>query len=149
MIIKSCGEICESFYALGHNTTPVYLLDGPEPFLFDAGFTWLSHMYVDAIRSVLGNRFPAWLFLTHSHFDHVGAASFLKQAWPQMKIAGSSWNRVILSNQKAIDLISRLNQESMLFFMPSDIPKLNADPFETVAFDKELTGGTISEKGTR
>lgn len=143
MIIKSCGEIIKSVYALGHNATPVYLLDGPEPVLFDAGFTWLSHAYVDAINSVLGNRFPAWLFLTHSHFDHVGAASVFRQAWPQMKIAGSSRCREILSNPKAIELISRLNQESMALFAGSDVPNLNSDHFETVVFDRELSDGEI------
>ena len=143
MIIKSCGQICKSFYALGNLATPVYLLDGPEPVLFDAGFTGLAHVYVDAIRGVLGSRPPAWLFLTHSHFDHVGAASVFKQTWPQMKIAGSSRCREILSNPKAIKSISRLNQESLALFTPSEIPVLNRDPFKPVLFDRNISDGEI------
>lgn len=143
MIIQSCGQICKSFYALGNKTTPVYLLDGPEPVLFDAGFTGLAHAYVDAIRGVLGSRPPAWLLLTHSHFDHVGAASVFRQAWPQMKIAGSSRSCEILSNPKAIKSISRLNQESMALFTPRDVPVLNWDPFESVVFDREIFDGEV------
>lgn len=141
MILKSCGEIFKSVYALGSNATPVYLLDGSEPVLFDAGFTGLAHAYVDAIRSVLGNRPPAWLFLTHSHFDHVGSASVFKKAWPQMKIAGSSRSGEILSNPKAIKMISRLNQESMALFSPPEVPVLNTVPFESIAFDREFSDG--------
>jgi len=39
------GKITTDFYMLGHPVAPVYLLDGPKPALFDAGFTTLASLY--------------------------------------------------------------------------------------------------------
>jgi len=75
MIITKIGKICDGFYVIGLPDIPVYLLDGPVPVIFDAGCTALAHLYEIGIKEILGNRKPAFLFLTHSHFDHVGAVS--------------------------------------------------------------------------
>ena len=89
MRVTKKGKIIDDFYVLGHANFPVYLLDGPKPALFDAGFMALAKCYEQDIKKILGSRSPAYLFLTHSHFDHVGAACYLKKVWPDLQIAGS------------------------------------------------------------
>ncbi len=113
MRINRTGKIADDFYVLGHSAVPIYLLDGPAPLLFDAGFTGLLNLYEKAIKNVLGNRTPAFLFLTHSHWDHVGTAAYLKEIWPEMKIAGSLESSKILDRSGALSQIKTLNQGAL------------------------------------
>ncbi len=112
MLIKETGEICDGFYVVGSPTTPVYLLDGPEPVLFDGGFTALANIYEAGIKEILGNRKPVYLFLTHSHFDHIGAVSHFKDIWPELLIGGSAQCGKVLEKPGAVQLISALNIEA-------------------------------------
>ncbi|MCJ7593659.1 MAG: MBL fold metallo-hydrolase [Desulfobacterales bacterium] len=112
MRVDSTGKIAENFYVLGNPHVPIYLLDGASPVLFDAGLTALSEVYVEEIRKVLKDRSPAYLCLTHSHFDHVGSASHLKAAWPEMRIVGSPKVGEVMGRPGAIALIRALNREA-------------------------------------
>jgi glyoxylase-like metal-dependent hydrolase (beta-lactamase superfamily II) len=112
MLITSSGKITDDFYVLGDPGVPVYLMDGDEPSLFDAGFTALAPLYERHIKKILGSRTPSYLFLTHSHFDHVGSASYFKKIWPGMKIAGSRRLQETLERPRALQLIRRLNREA-------------------------------------
>ncbi len=55
---------------------------------------------------------PSLLLLTHSHFDHVGVAGYLKRDFPQLKIAASPVAASVLQKEKALRLISTLEDEA-------------------------------------
>jgi glyoxylase-like metal-dependent hydrolase (beta-lactamase superfamily II) len=103
-------RLAEDFYLLGHPAVPVFLLDGPEPVIFEAGFACLAQAYLAAARQVLGSRQPAWLLLSHAHFDHCGAAGWFQRAWPGMRTAAAPKAAKILARPNAIKLIGQLNQ---------------------------------------
>lgn len=133
MRIDRTGKIVDNFYALGNEAVPVYLLDGSIPVLFDAGFTVFSHRYETDIRRVLGNRSPGYLFLTHTHFDHVGAAGYLKGVWPDMKICGSARASKILSRASAVSLITELNEKAgraIRLWGDESVDKTSFQPFD-------------------
>jgi len=111
--IYTTGKIAEGFYVTGFSAVPVYLLDAPEPVLFDAGWSFIARLYERDIREVLGERRPAHLFLSHSHFDHLGAASFFKRVWPDIKIGGSPRIPEILARPGAVQLIRDLSREDL------------------------------------
>jgi len=69
---------------VGHPAMPVYLLDGPEPAIFDAGLAFLGRMYVEGIREIIGRRDLYYCFLSHSHFDHCGSVAVLKKLFPKI-----------------------------------------------------------------
>jgi len=106
------GQVTDNFHVLGLTTYPVHLLDGPHPVLFEGGTSCAGKLYIDAIRSVLGTREPEILFLTHAHWDHCGAVSYLKEAFPNMKIAASKRTAQILKRPGALELIARLNKDA-------------------------------------
>ena len=111
MRIHETGKIAEDFYALGIPAVPVFLLDGPVPVLFDAGFSVLVPLYEREIKEILGSRSPAYLFLTHSHWDHIGGAGHFKTLWPELRIACHSRIREILTHPGAVQAIKRLNRQ--------------------------------------
>ena len=136
MRIDHAGKITDDFYVMGDPAMPVYLLDGPAPVLFDAGLTSLCRLYEKDIRKVLGKRSPAYLFLTHSHFDHIGAVAYLKSVYPKMQIAGSGRIQEILGRPKAIQLIRALNQEAARLMESLNRASIYKGPFEP--FDLDL-----------
>ena len=112
MIVEQIGEIANGIHLLGHRAVPIFLVDGDRPALFDAGMAFLGPHYGDQIRKVLGNRQPAWCFLTHSHFDHCGAVSYLKRQFPAMQVVCSRRAADVFERPSAIALIGDLNRSS-------------------------------------
>lgn len=141
MIFNTTGRVVDGFYVLGSAAVPVYLLDGPFPVLFDGGITCLGEMYVKAVRAVLGNRSPSLLCLTHVHFDHCGAVSRLKEAFPGMKVAASERSRQILQRPNAINLISKLNREAGDAVFGIAPALLVEEPFEPFTVDMVVEPG--------
>lgn len=150
MIINTLGHIRNNLYYLGIIDCPIFLLDGPEPVIFDAGVSCGGKIYVEAIRSVLGDRQPSALFLTHVHWDHCGAVSHLKRAFPDMKVAASSLAADILKRPNALALISKLNEglAAQMSSMPGmDIMQLSDEPFTAFEVDIELKNEQTIELG--
>lgn len=145
MVIDKIGHIQDNLYYLGFTECPIYLWDGPEPVIFDAGVTSAGKIYVDAIRSVLGDRQPALLCLTHCHWDHCGSASYLKQAFPEMKIAATSRGANTVKRPNALALIRNLNDATLkkIQAAPVDSSYLNTEPFEPFAIDIDLQDDQI------
>lgn len=145
MRIGRTGEIADGFYVLGHAAAPIYLLDGPVPILFDAGFTGLLHLYKKAIKHVLGKRPPAFLFLTHSHWDHVGTAAYLKEIWPEMLISGSMKSSKILLRKGALSQIKALNEGSLKVLRSWGVSEIYEGEFKPFTLDVVLEDGRIME----
>lgn len=135
MIVQDTGEIGKGFYVIGSASVPVYLLDGPVPVLFDAGLSAGAFIYETGIRQILGDREPQYLFLTHSHFDHVGSGSYFKDVWPNLKIGGSTRCSEILQKAKAIELLRDLNAEGIRVLNNSGLGPINEKRFESFKLD--------------
>ena len=147
MRIKRTGKIADDFYALGNHAVPVYLLDGQMPVLFEAGFTSLALLYEKEIKEILGNRSPYYLFLSHSHFDHIGAAHYLKSVWPEMKIAGSGRIGEVLARPNALELIIKLNKEAIQAAQSWGVTWIYEKPFSPFDLDFTVSSGQVIDLG--
>jgi glyoxylase-like metal-dependent hydrolase (beta-lactamase superfamily II) len=147
MRIFDAGKIAPDFYVNGPPGGPVYLLDAPRPALFDAGISAFAHAYIDDIRAALGGRPPAYLFLTHAHFDHVGAAGVFKRVWPDLQIVGSAQSAQILQRPGAIELITLLNNGSLDLAREQGFAPLNEEPFVPVQVDRAAAADEIFDLG--
>lgn len=148
MLFTATGAVKEGFHILGSSTFPIHLLDGDRAVIFDAGVACAGKIYAEAIRSVIGTKEPEILFLTHMHWDHCGAVSYLKKAFPSMKIAASQKAAETLKRQRVIELIGRLDKDvrTAIANMPDvDSSRLIDESFQPFEIDMILEDGQIIE----
>lgn len=148
MVSSQTGLVIDRFHTLGINWSAVYLLDCRTPVLFESGFACMARLYEEALRSVLGSRGPAYLFLTHSHWDHCGSAGYLKKAFPGLKVAASQRAAQVLKRPHALDLIRKLSEEVVpqVARVPGiDPAQLLEHAFQSFDVDVTLSDGQIIE----
>ena len=141
------GEVVPGFHVLGSWHTPSYLWAGPKPVLFDAGMSFLGDLYVKHARRVLGERSPEILFLTHAHFDHCGAASTLRDAFPGLCIAASARAAEIVQRPGALELIRKLNEEARILAPVIEVDHPAPEGFRPFQVDTILADGDEIELG--
>lgn len=98
------------------NLFPLYIVKGEKNFLIDSGVTARAEVFHERIEKALkesshsaSNRIDT-LLLTHSHWDHTGAAYYLQQVY-NFNVMASLRTVELLQKQKVIGFIDRLNQE--------------------------------------
>ncbi|HPQ59972.1 MAG TPA: MBL fold metallo-hydrolase [Syntrophales bacterium] len=119
MIIDQKGQIGENLYSIGSAELPAWLVTAEKTALFDAGITIMGPLYLaDLEFHLVDPRRLQYLFLTHAHFDHAGAAPFLKRKIPGLRIAASRLSADILAKPNAVTLIQSLSRDFEDKFAP-------------------------------
>jgi glyoxylase-like metal-dependent hydrolase (beta-lactamase superfamily II) len=117
------------------------MLLGPQPVLFEAGLSCLGPAYVQDVEKILKSGQPKLLFLTHVHFDHCGAAGFLRQTWPHIKIAASQLAAEIMERPNALETISGLNAAAVEWVEKAAPGLAEKVPFQPFSVDMILADG--------
>jgi len=109
---KAEGRIHERITALAGPAYPAYVIQGDSTtVMVDSGLNWLGPRYLAALEELLGETERVdYLLLTHSHYDHVGAASYLKRHLPDLRIAGHERLVELLQKPSALELMNRLSE---------------------------------------
>ncbi|MCL1910607.1 MAG: MBL fold metallo-hydrolase [Leptospirales bacterium] len=148
MFVKEIGAVTDGVHLTGISAFPVTLVNIERPVLFEGGISCVANRYIRDIRDILAGKSPEIMFLTHAHWDHCGAASAIKKAFPSMKIAASQQSADILKKQSAIDTITRLNAEEIEAIALENGPELlTNEPFAPFEIDIILKDGDIIDIG--
>jgi glyoxylase-like metal-dependent hydrolase (beta-lactamase superfamily II) len=150
LIFNKTGHVTDILYVAGLAWSPVYLLATEEPVLFEAGFHCAGRLYADDIMGIVGGRRPKMLFLTHVHWDHCGAAAYLKKVFPELKVAASKRSADIIKRPNALALMRRLSKDVIPLAARLDGVdggKLIRDPFESFEIDIILKDGQVFDIG--
>ncbi len=147
MIIQKAGRIVEGLYALADIDLPAYLVDAEMPSLFDAGISFMGPSYLKELRQYLADETRLrWLFVTHAHFDHCGAAPYLKRHIPGLKVAASRLAADIFKKPNAVSLIQSLSrdyeEQSKALFGKENVF------FDALEVDRVLEDGEIVDLGS-
>jgi glyoxylase-like metal-dependent hydrolase (beta-lactamase superfamily II) len=88
---------------------------------------------------VRGKIRPLLILLTHSHFDHCGAAPYLLRKFPHARLAASARAAEVLQKESAITLIRRFNAE----YEEKMAPELSGEDtsFSGISVDLRLKEG--------
>ncbi len=106
----------------------------------------MGRIYEQDVRRALGRRDPEILFLTHVHYDHCGAASHFKKAFPGLKIVASERAAAIMVRPNALNLMASLsaNVLPMIASMDGvDADLLLNKPFEPFSVDIIASDGDV------
>lgn len=97
------------FLGTGHITAALYC--GSPPVIIDPGVSAFGPFYYEKIQQLVTDPSCLIIALTHSHFDHCGAAPYLLRKIPGATVAASTRAADILNRPNAVSLISKLNAE--------------------------------------
>ncbi len=116
MFIQTPQKLSEHVHFIGSPMVCNFIIDAPEASLMDAGYTVSAPGLQADLTRILGdvNRLR-FLFLTHSHYDHIGSVAFLKRINPQLIVAGHPRLQKVFSNPRALSLIRELNSQAERF----------------------------------
>ncbi|MCX8021931.1 MAG: MBL fold metallo-hydrolase [Syntrophorhabdaceae bacterium] len=132
MIFQEKGHIVDNLYVTGIPWSPVYLLGSETPVLFEAGFYCMGRYYERDIKNIIKDKKPPILFLTHVHWDHCGAVSYLKNVFPGLKIAASKRAAEIIERPNAQRLIDEFSRRIVPLI--ENIPGIEKDVLLTDGF---------------
>lgn len=97
----------------GGNGCLVYLLIGEEKTaLVDCGMVYCANKLIENIKKELKERTLDYIFVTHTHYDHIGAIPYIKKEWSNIKIIGSEYGQYVLTRSGALKLIRELGNHS-------------------------------------
>jgi glyoxylase-like metal-dependent hydrolase (beta-lactamase superfamily II) len=148
MIFSRTGEVREGFFVIGSANFPIYLLHSEKPILLEGGISLLGEVYRKDLVDRLGSVPPEMILLTHVHFDHCGAVSYLKKSFPGLKAAASLESAEILRRPNAVKLIRALSENAMESVRGIDEELLIKDGFEPFGVDMILRDGDSIEIGS-
>jgi glyoxylase-like metal-dependent hydrolase (beta-lactamase superfamily II) len=82
---------------IAHNSSEGSLLIGAEyTAMFDCGMAFCAEETIQKVENALSGRNLDYIFLSHTHYDHIGALPFFRKKWRQVKAVTSEAGAAVL-----------------------------------------------------
>ncbi len=107
--------------------------------MIDCGLNILGPQYLASLRTLMGDEENLeFLFLTHSHYDHLGAAPYLRRNIRGLKIGGHEKIEALLAKESVRNRMASLSEIQRAFF-----PDVGGDDvsFAPLSLDLKFSGG--------
>src|SRR5512139_3999954 len=101
----------EDFISLGGGHLTAAICTRSPPILFDPGVSVFGPLCLKELRACTSNTENLIIALSHSHFDHCGAAAYLLRKIPAARLAASQHAADVLQRPNAVELIRQFNAE--------------------------------------
>jgi len=120
--------------------------------LLDCGMAYCGEQTANNIKNALAGKTDAsgaprtldYILLSHTHYDHVGGAPYIKRLWPNAVICAGAYAEHVLQRPSALKVIKRLGEEAEKKFGTGDLSKITV---EGLKVDKVLVDGSILSMG--
>ena len=105
--------------------------------MIDCGMAYCGEQLIENTRRYLGERSLDYVFITHTHYDHMGALPYIRREWPEAKVVGSRKAKTVFEREGAIRTIKRLGTEAQHTYSKSR----DEIPVEGLAVDIVVSEG--------
>jgi len=126
MIRVTSGHGGESFLIIGSDKTALY----------DCGMAYCGETTVKNIEKALEDLKAKGsidheeidcIFLSHSHYDHIGALPYILDRYPNAIVYGSAKCQYVLQRENARKLIAELGREARDLYIPGSTKEIRTD----------------------
>lgn len=114
----------------GSGGETILVFGSEKTLLYDCGMAYCGWHTVDNIKKKLaekGRDTLDYVILSHSHYDHMGALPYIKQAFPDVKVHASEKAARIFEKPSAKDLMKDLGTSARDLFMPGSTEEILVD----------------------
>lgn len=85
--------------------------DGATAILYDSGFGFTGDVVAEKIRRALGERKLDYIFLTHSHYDHVLGSACVLARYPEAKVVAGEYAAAVFTRPSARQRMRQLDRK--------------------------------------
>lgn len=80
--------------------------------MIDCGMAYCGPQMIENAKLCLGGRSLDYVFITHTHYDHMGALPYIRKEWPDVKVVGSHKAKTVFEREGAVRTIRNLGIEA-------------------------------------
>lgn len=111
--------------------------------LVDSGFGFCGNQLVENIKKVLNGRKLDFIFLSHSHYDHVLGSPYCKREWPDAQIVTTEYALNVMRKESARATMKKLNGFAARIFKVTEYEDLT----DNLTADVLVKEGDIVQAG--
>src|SRR4030043_482873 len=148
MWIREPGGVTNRLDFLGARENCLYLLKGKDMMIIGGGMSWIvPSLEAQFSEMDFEPKKLKYLVVSHSHFDHCGAAPYLKRKFPHIQILASAYAENIFAKEKAVGFIAASNKYTIdQLGLQSEFERLNLQ-FDGIHVDRVVTENDIIDLG--
>ena len=131
----------------GYGGEALLIIGSEKSALIDCGMAYCGKKMVENLQAVLkqeGKENLDYVLLSHSHYDHIGALPYIKDAYPQVVVCGSEHCRKILEKPSAHALMKELGTSARELYEPANQDEI---PVHNLKVDRVMVDGDIISLG--
>ena len=131
----------------GHGGEALLICGSEKTALLDCGMAYCAENTLQNLMNrlaALGREKPDYILLSHSHYDHIGALPWIREAFPGSIVCGSQHCADILQRPGAHALMKELGEHALQLYEPGSTKQIRVD---RLGVDRVLRDGDCISLG--